>query len=377
MKLSDCFRLARGEIRMEKTKLLLGLLLWIALLTVSLCIYRFSYSFTESLYQYMRSYDPMIGRAEYMTTQPLDEINRLNEIGVSADEIVMEFENNPHVRFCLSSGTALDISPFFCFSNQSADQVLSGTPQVPADNTPDSDAIWLGETCAVSAGVQIGDAVQMQIDGKTVREYHVRGTIADAEASIPGLSYLDALKDSGLFLYGLVTVTLRNPAAFYNLQAHLKERGIILSSDFGTAFQIIEVVSEMFWLIAVICMLLAILSLVNYSTILISERKDFILLLKTLGMKEGSLFVLYYLILNGLFILSFAAALCLQQLVSIRFNSIYESLLRVHTDPADHFVQFAAVTFILDLIFVFAAFYLKGGKLIYADDISAAQLRDE
>ena len=360
MKLSDCFRLARGEVRMERTKLLLGLLLWIALLTVSLCIYRFSYSFTDSLYQYLRSYDPMIGR-------------------VSTDEIAMEFENNPHVHFCLSSGKELDIYPFFYFTDQSAAQVLTGTPQTPADNTPDSDAIWLDESCAASAGVQIGDTVQMQIRGQTVREYHVRGITegGEIELTVPGLSYLNALKDSGLFLYGIVAVTLRNPAVFFDLQAHLKERGIILSSDFGAAFQIIEVVSEMFWFVAVICMLLAILSLVNYTAILISERKDYILLLKTLGMKEHSLFVLYGLILMGLFLLSYAAALCLQQLVNSHFNSIYESILRVRANPSDHFVQFAAVTFILDLIFVFAAFYFKCRKLIYAEDISAAQLRDE
>lgn len=99
MKCSDLIRLAIQETALQKFKLLLGLLLWISLITVALCVYRFSFSFRDCLYQYLRKYNSSITAVDYVTEEPLEDLKKLEQIEIGSEEISLRVQNNYHLKF--------------------------------------------------------------------------------------------------------------------------------------------------------------------------------------------------------------------------------------------------------------------------------------
>ena len=156
----------------------------------------------------------------------------------------------------------------------------------------------------------------------------------------------------------------------------MDSKGIIIYSEFEKGLGIIEIASEVFWLISLLCMLLAMFSMINYCSIFIAERKSYIVLLKTLGMKEIFVSILFYSVIIGLFFIAYTISILLQKIVYLHFQAVFTSILKVTVESVDHFASFALLCFLINVIFVSFAFFGKIGKLIHGEDIAAVRLQD-
>lgn len=389
MKCADVIRLAGKEIRLEKYKLLLGLLLWSSLLTVSLCIYRFSFSFRDCLYQYLGKYEPTITSAEYISEDPLEDLNMLQQIGLDSKEISMLIQNNSHLKFFTQEHTEIEI-PFsnIVISNRYDTQNVSAASEgrllTSDDDTADANVIVINKNVSEQYGLHCGDPITVSLRGQTLRTLTVIGITAGTEA--PGISYLEMqlpvheflsmTAHTGVYCYAYMSLQVTTPAAYYQLRDYLKPKGIILNSEFEQGFEMVEIVSEIFWMIALICMLLAVLSMINYCSIFIAERKAFIVLLKTLGMTDSSISGIFYSFILGLFFTAYAIAFLLQNIVYLHFQTVFTSILKIKVESVDHFVLFALICFLIELILVSVTFFTKIGTLIRGENIAAVRLQD-
>lgn len=388
MKCSDIIRLAAKETRLEKSKLFLGLLLWVSLLTVSLCIYRLSFSFRDNLYQYLAKYEPSIAKASYISEEPANDMDYFQQIGISNEEISIMAVGTSHLRFYKQDGTEILLpSPsnlsakMISNTHEVANNIYDGRALTAEDDTKDGRAIVISMDLANDYDVSIGDSITVSLCGRELRTFTVCGITNDKDQglfmSLPFQPFLSCLEQTGLFCPAYVIVTIKNPAAYYDLKAYMTSKGIAIESDFEHSLELIEIVSEAFWLVSLICMLLAMLSMMNYCSIFVSERKGFIVLLKTLGMKERSVTFVFYSVLIGLFVIAYIFAILLQQIVYLRFQTIYTSILHVTLNSIDHFSLFSMLCFMIDFVFVSVTFFARIGKLIYAENIAAVRLRDD
>jgi|GEM_PF-4935408 len=388
MKCSDIIRLAAKETRLEKTKLFLGLLLWVSLLTVSLCIYRFSFSFRDNLYQYLAAYNPSISEASYNSEEPVNDIDFFHQIGIGNEEIHMMMLGNSHLHLYKQDGTEIVLpSPSnlsaatISNTHEEASNMYDGRALTAEDDTKDGCAIVISMDLANDYAVLIGDSITVSLRGRELRTFTVCGITNDKDQglfmSLPLQPFLSCLEQTGLFCPAYVYVTVKNPAAYYDLKAYLTSKGLAIESDFEQSMELIEIVSEAFWLVSLICMLLAAISMINYCSIFVSGRKGFIVLLKTIGMTDRSVTFIFYSVLIGLFVIAYIFAILLQQIVYLRFQMIYTSILHVTLNSIDHFSLFALLCFMIDFVFVSVTFFAKIGKLIYADDIAAVRLQDD
>lgn len=385
MKCFDVIRLSAKEAKIGKSKLLLGFFLWISLLTVSFCIYRFSFSFRDNLYQYLAKYDPSIASVDFVTEDPLGDLEKFHQIGMQDQDILMFIKGNPHLKFHKEDGTEIQIpcnnitAERVTDTNETASPLHDGRYLTQGDDTKESNAVVISSQLAKEYALKVGDCVTASVSKKMLRSFVVCGIVDNAwnDMQFPIQPFLAMTEHSGLYIYAYVTVNVNEPSTYYDLKAFLDQKGIILISEFEQAFELIEIVSEAFWMISVICMLLAVFSMINYCSIFVSERREFIILLKTLGTKNISVSSIFYFILMGLFLLAFIVAMLLQWVVYLHFQTVYTSILHVSLHSTDHFGLFVLICFLIDFIFVSIAFHAKIGKMICSEDISAMRLQDD
>lgn len=382
MKCSDLIRLAIKETALQKFKLLLGLLLWISLITVALCVYRFSFSFRDCLYQYLRKYNSSITAVDYVTEEPLEDLKKLEQIEIGSEEISLRVQNNYHLKFLTQENVEITLPVnnvvVTAITSSYDTTMLEGRALTAADDTEDGNAVVIGKSLAEAYDIHVGDAMTASMHGHKLRTMTVCG-IGNEDDNIiwiPARPYLSIHENTGVYCPATVSLTVHNPAAYYDLKEYLDSKGIIIYSEFEKGLGIIEIASEVFWLISLLCMLLAMFSMINYCSIFIAERNSYIVLLKTLGMKEISVSLLFYSVIIGLFFIAYTISILLQKIVYLHFQAVFTSILKVTVESVDHFASFALLCFLINVIFVSIAFFGKIGKLIHGEDIAAVRLQD-
>ena len=179
MKCSDLIHLASKETALQKFKLLLGLLLWISLITVALCVYRFSFSFRDCLYQYLRKYNSSITAVDYVTEEPLEDLKKLEQIEIGSEEISLRVQNNYHLKFLTQENVEITLPVnnvvATAITSSYDTTMLEGRALTAADDTEDGKAVVISKSLAEAYGIRVGDAMTASMHGHKLRTMTVCG----------------------------------------------------------------------------------------------------------------------------------------------------------------------------------------------------------
>ena len=386
MKTLDILRLSAKEAKLGIISLFFGAILILFYFFVAFSIFYFSYSFLDHFYQYLRDATPESAKVEYSSSEPQNELQILSDFGYEASDIGMLSSMNHHLHLEKTDTSEIEIH-YTMFNimtfQKTGPSPIAGRTYTVDDNAADATYIWLEKSIAEKYSLFVGDEIQLMHGSDLLTSLTITGVFSaedigyGGQAVIPLVAMTEICEGTGLYMPAIIDLQIKEPATYFELKSFLEKKNISLVSKFELIYTIIDLIADLFRIFAVFTLLMAVISFMNYCRIFIHSRTDSILLFKTLGMPERTVFAIYYFMTLVLLTVSYSLAFVLHLATKAYFKGIFSEVLGTAVQESGNSILFAFIGFVVCIFAMTAVFLINAPKLFFVSDVQKLQLERE
>jgi len=225
--------------------------------------------------------------------------------------------------------------------------IISGTGLT--EEAIDSRLIWISESFSEETGCKTGDTITNNAASDMTIEYKVAGLFQsddDIDALIPFGTYYRTMEEAGFYMETTMTGTISDVSDYKRISAELKKRGIHAESDYDEEIKAITLMDLLLQALFAVVVIAGIWTFSNLCSIVLNNRKGFIIRLQILGMKPVQALSVYGVIITAISVLAFALAMLFSYLFSayiIEFTKeLYPELGTMKVSNASQMIKGAA-----------------------------------
>ena len=240
-------------------------------------------------------------------------------------------------------------------------RIISGTDLTK--EVIDSELIWISEQFSEETNCKTGDIIANNISSNLTVEYKVAGIFEgddDIDAFLPFGTYYKTMEKAGFYIETTMTGTISDVANYKKMSAELKKRGIHSESNYDEEIKAITLMDLLLQALFVVVVIAGIWTFSNLCSIILNNRKRFIIHLQILGMKPIQALSVYGFIIIAISMLAFLLAILFSNIFSVYIidlaKKIYPELGKMEVNIASQLVK-GIVVFLITICLVLVRSY--------------------
>lgn len=185
-----------------------------------------------------------------------------------------------------------------------------------------SELIWISKNFSEETNCDLDNIIINRISSDITVEYTVAGIFESdfnsTDILVPFGTFYTSMEKNGLYIDTTMAGTISNIADYKKISAELKKRGVHASSGYDEELKVLTLMNVLLQALFVIVSVAGIWTFSNLCSIILNNRKGFIIHLQILGMKPTQTLWVY-----GTLIIAISAFALILAMIFTNFFSLY------------------------------------------------------
>ncbi len=319
MKIRSIIWLSIKEIKRNILLLFISFILFASILTAAFCVSSVSTNITKAFFDYIAYIDNSEGFSFELAGLQYSACDTVSDIPFTSlvpDDIIKNGTD-----FLFNGNNLSDYSVKVHFQNSDETlKILSGSPFTSEMN--ESTFVWISKELSEENHCKINSVISHKVSSDSIIDYNVAGIFEktdefESDMYVPFVTYYKAMVSKGWYVNERLEGTISDVREYKKISEELRSRGILTQSPFDEVLNALTIMNLLMDALFVIVTIAGIWTFSNICSIIINNRKGFIIHLQILGAKPYQTLMVYGSIIAVISLFAFVISMYFTNLFSV------------------------------------------------------------